>query len=148
LHAVQSYRKIKSDIFSPYYKIVRQHPRLTRKEERALIRNIWKGDTASRRKLLLHLTGFFLYRTMTTVYGQVLMERGEDILQDCHLLADQRVNFYKLWFKNKDGIFVSYGFTTYLWKYVTGIIMKHIKDACRMAHYDDERLMDDFEADE
>jgi hypothetical protein len=85
---------------------------------------------------------------MTTVYGQVLIDRGEDIIQDCQILADQRIGFYKLWYKNKDGIFVSYGFTTYLWKYVTGIMMKHIKDACRMSRYDDERLADDFEMDE
>lgn len=133
-------------IFSPYFKIARQYPRLNRKEERSLIRNIWNGDRTSRQKLPLHLTSFFLYRTLKTIYGRILFDCGEDIIQDCWILADQRVDFYKLWYKNKDGIFVSYGFTTYLWKYVTGIMIKHIKDAYKTIHYDDERFKDDFES--
>jgi hypothetical protein len=145
---LKSYRKYRQNIFSSYYQLARQYPRLTRKEERKLLRSIRKGDGASRQKLLLHLTGFFLYRIVTTVYGQVLIDHGEDIIQDCQILANQRIGFYKLWFKNKDGIFVSYGFTTYLWKYVTGIMMKHIKDACRMVRYDGERFTNDFKTNE
>lgn len=98
--------------------------------------------------MLLHLTGFFLYRTLTTTFGEVLFDRGEEILQDCQILADQRIDHYKLWYKNEDGIFVSYVFTTYLWKYVTGIIMKHIKEAGRMVRYNDSQITDDFEMDE
>jgi hypothetical protein len=145
---LRSNYKYRQNIFSSYYKIARQYPRLTRKEERILFRNIRKGDAESRKKLLLHLTGYFLYRTITTVYGQVLIDHGEDIIQDCQILANQRVGFYKLWYKNKDGIFVSYGFTTYLWKFVTGIMMKYIKDACRMVHCDDELFTDDFKTNE
>ena len=80
---------------------------------------------------------------MTTVYGSKLAELGEDMLQDCQVLANHRIDFYKLWYKNKDGIYVSYGFCTYLWKYVTGIIMKHIRDSYKTVSYDDERMLEE-----
>jgi len=63
------------------------------------------------------------------------MEHGEDIIQDCRVFADERINFYKLWYKNEEGIFVSYGFTTYLWKYITGIIWTYPAGLVLLAQY-------------
>lgn len=87
--------------------------------------------------------GFFLFRVMTTVYGQKLVELGEDMLQDCQILANQKIDYYKLWYKNKDGLYVSYCFCTYLWKNVTGIIMKRIRDSYKTVSYDDERMLEE-----
>jgi len=86
-----------------YFVIARKHPKLSHKEERLLIRHARKGNVESKKKLMLHLTGFFLYRVLTKLHGDSLRSKGEDIIQECFLYADTRLNSYKLWFKKKGG---------------------------------------------
>jgi len=112
----------------PYLLIAQKYHKLPHKEERLLIRHIRNGDMESKKKLMLHLSGFFLFRILTTVHGSSLIDKGEDIFQECFIYADSRLPRYKLWFKKKDGSFASYRFSTYLWKGVTGIIIRHLQD--------------------
>jgi hypothetical protein len=84
---------------------------------------------------------------MTTVHGSFLVDKGEDIFRECFLYADSKLPRYKLWFKKKDGTFVSYRFSTYLWKGVTGIMMCHLRDN-KTKSLNEEIISgeDDFEA--
>ena len=96
-------------------------------EERRLIRRAKKGNQPARQKLLLHLLGFFVFRIEATLYPPVKREFGEDILQECILFAEAKVQKYNLRYKDKDGSFKKVYFRTYLWKGVTGLMFAHIK---------------------
>jgi hypothetical protein len=131
-----------------YFEIARKHPKLARKEERLLIRRARKGDVESKNKFMLHLSGFILFRILTTIHGSSLVDKGEDIFQECFIYADLKLPRYKLWFKKKDGDFASYRFSTYLWKGVTGIMMRHLrKQKTERLNENDVYDEDDFERD-
>jgi len=108
--------------YSHYKEIALKHPRLPLKEERKLISLAKKGDLSARKKLILHLTGFFIFRIETTLYRQQIRQCGEDILQECILLAINKIQRFKLRYKNKKGDPAHYHFSTYLWKGVTGVM--------------------------
>ncbi|OGJ86705.1 MAG: hypothetical protein A2487_12345 [Candidatus Raymondbacteria bacterium RifOxyC12_full_50_8] len=116
-----------SSNFRPYFEIARKHPKLARKKERLLIRLARKGDVESKKKIMLHFSGFILFRILTTIHGSSLVDKGEDIFQECFIYADFKLPRYKLWFKKEDGTFASYRFSTYLWKGITGIMMRHLR---------------------
>ena len=113
--------------FSTYKNIAAKHKQLPLAEERRLISLAKKGDLSARKKLLLHLTGFFLFRIETTLYPEIKREFGEDILQECILYADLKVQGYKLRYKDKEGLFKKVYFRTYLWKGITGLMFTYVK---------------------
>ena len=96
-------------------------------EERRLVRRAKKGDLLARKKLLLHLSGFFIFRIETTLYPAVKCEFGEDILQECMLYAETKIKSYNLRYRDKKGLFKKVYFRTYLWKGVTGMMFTYLK---------------------
>ena len=92
-----------------------------------MIRRARKGNVPARKKLLLHLIGFFIFRIETTLYPPVKREFGEDILQECILFAEKKIKSYNLRYRDKEGLFKKVYFRTYLWKGVTGLMLAHIK---------------------
>jgi hypothetical protein len=114
-------------MFEQHLKGIKQYAKLPLKEERKLISFAKNGDSSARQKLLLHQTGFFLFRIHTTLYYSIIKRYGEDIFQDCMLFALEKIQSYRLRFKNKDGVFTPVHFSTYLWKGVTGVMMNAIK---------------------
>jgi hypothetical protein len=96
-------------------------------DERRLVRRAKKGDRLARKKLLLHLIGFFIFRIETTLYPAIRHRFGEDILQECLLFAESRIPRYNLRYKDERGIFKKVYFRTYLWKGVTGVMLTYIK---------------------
>jgi len=71
--------------------------------------------------------GFFIFRIETTLYPPVRREFGEDILQECILFAETKIQRYNLRYRDKEGLFKKVYFRTYLWKGVTGLMLAHIK---------------------
>jgi hypothetical protein len=113
--------------FGYYKKIAAKYKPLPLNEERRLIRHAKKGNQPARKKLLLHLIGFFIFRIETTLFPPVKHKFGEDILQECILFAETKINSYNLRYKDKDGLFKKVYFRTYLWKGVTGVMFKYLK---------------------
>lgn len=114
-------------MFERYYETVRQHKKLPILRERKLIASAKKGNKLAQNELLLHLTGFFIYRIYTTLYSSIIKQYGEDILQDCFLFTVKVINSYKLRYKNKEGKIQIVHLSTYMWKGITGIMLNHIK---------------------
>jgi hypothetical protein len=108
-------------------KLAAKYKPLPLEEERRLIRRAKKGSLPAREKLLLHLIGFFIFRMETTLFPPVRHKFGEDILQECILFAETKINSYNLRYKDKEGLFKKVCFRTYLWKGVTGVMLKYLK---------------------
>ena len=113
--------------FGYYKKIAAKYKPLPLDEERRLIRRAKKGNQPARKKLQLHLIGFFIFRIETTLYPPVKREFGEDILQECILFAEKKIKSYNLRYRDKKGLFKKVYFRTYLWKGVTGVMFTYIK---------------------
>jgi len=115
-------------LFEYYRKITDHHKKLDLKVERKLISLAKKDDRAAKEKLLFHLTGFFIFRIQKTLYPFLLRQYGEDILQDCLLLALNKFKSYKMGYINKKGQINPLHMSTYLWKSVTGLILTYVKE--------------------
>ncbi|OGS20737.1 MAG: hypothetical protein A2252_02150 [Elusimicrobia bacterium RIFOXYA2_FULL_39_19] len=110
-----------------YHQIANKYKKLPLKYERKLIRSAKKGNSASKEILLLHLTGFFVFRFYTSTYLPLIRNSFDDIIQDCLVLALKNIKTYKMRYKNEEGIFQPVHFSTYMWKGVTGIMVSAIK---------------------
>ncbi len=110
-----------------YQEIIEQYKKLSLKYERKLIAFAKKGNSLAQNKLLLHLVGFFLFRIKTTLYPSIVKQYGEDILQECLLLAIEKIHTYNLRYKNKTGELQPVHLSTYMWKSVTGLMLSFIK---------------------
>jgi hypothetical protein len=113
--------------FILYKKTASKYGPLSLDDERRLVRRAKKGDQLARKKLLLHLIGFFIFRIETTLYPAIKHRFGEDILQECLLLAESKIPYYNLRYRDEKGIFKKVYFRTYLWKGVAGVIFAYIK---------------------
>jgi hypothetical protein len=114
-------------VFFTYKKIASRHKKLPSNDERKLISLAKKGDQPAREKLLLHLVGFLIFRIETALSHSVVVRFGEDILQECIIFAMAKIRTYKVRFKNREGIYKSYCFSTYIWKGITGIMFLYLK---------------------
>jgi hypothetical protein len=114
-------------MFGSYRKLSAEYKPLPLAEERKLIRLAKKGNDPARNKLLLHLTGFFIFRIETTLFSSAKREFGEDILQECILFAQTKIKRYNLRYKDKNGVFKKVYLRTYLWKGITGLMFSYIK---------------------
>ncbi len=119
------------DPFHNFRATITEHKKLSGNEERRLIRLAKKGDRPARDKILLHLVGFMVFRIQTSISYPAVVTHGEDILQECMLFADTKIQRYKIRFKNKAGIYKTYCLSTYLWKGITGVIFSYVKNNSR-----------------
>lgn len=110
-----------------YKELAKKHKPLPLIDERRLISLAKKGDSSTRQKLLLHLIGFFIFRIETSLFPHIKNEFGDDILQECIVFAEGKIDCYKLRYKNKSGLFNKVYLRSYLWKGVTGVILNHVK---------------------
>ncbi len=118
-------------MFESYQKIMNQHKKLPLKQERKLIHLAQQGVVEAQNKLLCHLIGFFVIRVKTTAFPSFFLRYGEDIIQDCVIMAVEKIKTYNLEYKNKFGELQPLHFSTYIWKSVTGLIYsykKHMKE--------------------
>jgi hypothetical protein len=113
--------------YKVYKEIAKKHKPLPLIDERRLISLAKKGDGSARQKLLLHLIGFFIFRIETSLFPHIKNEFGDDILQECIVFAEGKIDFYKLRYKNKSGVFKKVFLRSYLWKGVTGVMLNHVK---------------------
>jgi len=81
-------------MFESYQRIMNQNNKLPLKQERKLIRLAQQGVVEARNKLLRHLIGFFVIRIKTTAFPSFLY--GEDIIQDCVIMAAEKIITYDL----------------------------------------------------
>lgn len=86
-----------------------------------------KGNGAAKEELILNHIGYFLFRINTVLYPKLVKQYGEDILQECLLLASEKIYKYNLRYKNKQGKRQNVYFRSYIWKAVTGVIIRSIK---------------------
>jgi hypothetical protein len=100
-------------------------------EERKLVSLAKNGNKPAQEKLLIHLVGFLIFRIETALSRTAIINFGEDILQECILFVVAKIQRYKVRFKNKDGIYKTYCFSTYLWKGITGVIYTYVKNNSR-----------------
>jgi len=115
-------------LFEKYIKIAKQYKKPTLKCERKLIALAQKGDSSARDGLLFAQTGFFLFRIHKMLYPALIRRYGEDILQECFGFALSRVDRYKLRYKGKNGKPKPVFFRSYIWKGITGVVIKSIKN--------------------
>jgi hypothetical protein len=115
-------------MFEHYRKLANKYKKLDLNKERNLIEMAQRGNKHAREKLLLHLTGFFLFRVQTTLYPYLWIEYGEDVLQDCMLFAMENIRRYRMRYINKKKEFQPLHMSTYFWKGITGIILNYVKD--------------------
>jgi hypothetical protein len=76
--------------YNLYKQTASKYGPLSLDDERRLVRRAKKGDQLARKKLLLRLIGFFVFRIETALYPALRHRFGEDILQECLLLAEQQ----------------------------------------------------------
>ena len=113
-------------VFDRYRPIIQKQTRLSLSDERRLIRRAKKGDSRAQNTLLLHLVGYFIYRIRTQLFSSILLEYGEDILQECLLWTPKKIQSYNLRYRNQQGIFQPVYLRSYIWKGITGIILQYI----------------------
>lgn len=115
-------------MFEYYKDIINESKKYSLDQERKLIALAKKGDEQAKNEVLLSNISFFLFRINTTLYPKLAGRFGEDILQECLLLANEKVYRYNLRYKNKQGERRRVYFRSYIWKGVTGVIMRSIKN--------------------
>lgn len=111
-------------LFREYCVIARNKPKLPLDRERELICRVKGGDHSARAVLLSHLFGFFLFRMHTTLYPWAVRQYGEDIFQECVLLAVKKIGTYR----DKAGQLRPVHLSSYMWKSVTGLMFAHIRN--------------------
>jgi len=74
-------------MFKSYQAIIQQRRKLSLVRERELIALAPKGSSGAQEELLFHLVGYFIHRIKRTLYPSVVKRFGEDLLQDCLVLA-------------------------------------------------------------
>jgi hypothetical protein len=114
-------------VYFTYKEIASRHKKLPGNEERKLISLAKRGNQPAQEKLLLHLVGFLIFRIETALSRSVVLRFGEDILQECMIFAMVKIRSYKVRFKNREGIYKTYCFSTYLWKGITGVMFSYVK---------------------
>ena len=112
-------------MFKSYQDIIKQYPKLPLKQERELIYLAQQGIVEAQNKLLLHLIGYFVIRVKTTAFPSFFLVYGEDIIQDCVVMAANKIKTYDLNYKNNFGELSPRHFSTYIWKSVTGLIYSY-----------------------
>jgi len=127
-------------LFREYRVIARQRPRLPLYRERRLISRVKQGDLAARGLLLAHLFGFFLFRIHTTPYPWVVKQFGEDIFQECVLLAVKKIGTYRADYRDKAGQLRPVHLSSYMWKSVTGLMFAHIRNQASRRGRDAEKI--------
>ena len=110
-----------------YQTAVAKYKNLSRQEERQLIKLAQAGDEKAFEELILGHIGFFQFRIKTILFPNLAKRYGDDILQECLLLATKKVRTFDLCYRNKKGRLKPVYFRTYLWKAVTGLILQFIK---------------------
>lgn len=114
-------------MFEFYNDTVARYPNLSKQCERELIKRAQSGNEKAIEELLLSHIGFFRFRIRTILFPALARRFGDDILQECLLLASKKVGKFNLRYKDKKGRLSQVYFRTYLWKAVTGLILKSIK---------------------
>lgn len=114
-------------MFESYQEIIQQRRKLSLLRERELITLAQKGSSKAQEELLFHLIGFFLYRIKRTLYPSVVKRFGEDLLQDCLVLALKNIQSYDLKYRNRNGILQPLHLSTYMWKGITGLMFSQVK---------------------
>jgi hypothetical protein len=133
-------------LFREYRIIARRKTKLPLDRERELISRVKQGDASARKLLLGHLFGFFLFRIHTTLYPWVVRQYGEDIFQECVLLAAKKIGTYRPDYRDRAGQLHPVHLSSYMWKSVTGLMFAYVKsqtvrrgrDAERVAAADEE----------
>lgn len=114
-------------MFELYKDTVARYTNLPRKSERKLIKLAQMGDQKASEELLLRHIGFFQFRIRTILFPTLVQRYGEDMLQECLLLAGRKIHTYNLRYRDKRGCLKPVYFRTYLWKAVTGLILQLLK---------------------
>ena len=129
-------------MFESYNKIAQKYKKPTLEFERRLISLAKKGRKSARDELLLYQVGFFLFRIRTMLYPAMLMKHGEDIIQECSDLALRKIDTYNLRYRDGNGRLKPVFFRSYIWKGVTGIIVRSLKQKKEIQFTD---LSDNYE---
>lgn len=127
-------------MFAEYRKIAAEKKKLPLHEELDLIAKIKNGDRKAQGKLLNHLFGFFLFRIFTTLYPSVIRQYGEDIFQECAMLAITKISTYQLDYRNTSGMLQPRHLSTYIWKAVTGVMFSHVRRKREIAMKDPDEI--------
>jgi DNA-directed RNA polymerase specialized sigma24 family protein len=114
-------------LFEHYRKISARHDKLPLRYERKLIARSKKGHVEAQQELLLHMIGFFLFRICTTLYPSIVEQYGEDVLQECLLLAARKIHSYRLRCRRSSAPFAPVHLSTYMWKSATGLMLTHVR---------------------
>ena len=115
-------------MFELYREVISQYKKLPLKQERQLIGLAQKGIVEAQSKLLLHLIGFFEIRIKTTAFPSLIQLYGEDLMQECVILAAEKIKTYNLEYRSKSGKLQPLHLSTYIWKSITGLIYAYRKN--------------------
>ncbi len=114
-------------MLSSYQEIGFRHKKLPLRRERRLIALAQRGKSAAQERLLLHLVGFICFRIKTTLGSKQLKRFGDDIFQDCLVLAMKNIKNFDLKYRDSRGKRQRLHLSTYMWKGVTGIMFSWVK---------------------
>ena len=129
-------------VFELYQDVVTRYAKLSREGERKLIKSAQMGDEKAIEELLLRQIGFFKLRIRAILFPVLVKRYGDDILQECLLLASKKVHTFNLRYRNKQGRLSRVYFRTYLWKAVTGLILQIINKNKHEIMFSDLSIVD------
>jgi len=115
-------------LFEFYRDIIKQSKKNSLDQERKLIALAKNGDVKAKDELLLSSISFCIFRINTVLYPKLVSQYGEDILQECLLLASEKIYKYNLRYKNKQGKRQKVYFRSYIWKGINGLIIRSMND--------------------
>ena len=115
-------------MFKLYQGIIDEYKKLPLRQERKLIILAKKGVIEARDELLLHLMGFFVIRIQALAFPSIIKSYGDDLIQQCLILATEKIETYNLKYRNKTGELQPLHLSTYMWKNVTGLIYTYGKN--------------------
>ena len=66
-------------------------------------------------------------RIKFTAFPSLIQQHGEDLIQECLILATKKIATYNLEYRNKAGELQPLHLSTYMWKSITGLIYTYGK---------------------
>jgi len=114
-------------MFEAYEETLKAYKPLALSAERSLLHGAKKGSRKCAEELVLRHVGFVIFRLRRKLSPALLRRYGEDLLSETIPIVYQKINSYRLDYRDAQGRFRPVRFSSYIWKRIDGFIIDTIR---------------------
>jgi hypothetical protein len=114
-------------MFDAYQEPLKTYKPLALPAERRLLRAAKSGSRKCIEELILRHVGFVIFRLRRKLSPALLHRFGDELLSDAIPILYQKINTYRLDYRDAQGQFRPVKFSSYVWKRIDGFIIDAIR---------------------